>query len=266
MGRAHGDLVVELQRRLETRTDPKTKAWWESYLKRTIPFRGVKMADIRAALHGWLSDEAIQTGLSREEQKSLAISLMRETYAEDKLAGILYLQEVLLPEGAVDCGEDLARFAALFQQGSIHDWNTCDWFCVKVLGPLAQREGEPCAQAISQWRTANNLWQRRASGVAFVNLAKKGDRNFAGFTDMLLETCAATVRHPERFAQTGTGWVLRELSLAEPERVTEFVEEYIHCFSREALRSAVAKLPGESQARLKQVHKERGESSRGETR
>lgn len=266
MGSAHRDLVVELQRRLEARADPKTKAWWESYLKHSIPFRGVKMADIRAVLHGWLSDEAIQTGLSREEQKNLAISLMHEKHAEDKLAGILYLQEVLLPEGAVDCGEDLARFAGLFEQGAIHDWNTCDWFCVKVLGPLAQREGKPCAQAISQWRTTDNLWQRRASGVAFVNLAKKGDEFFPGFTDMLLETCAATVRHPERFAQTGTGWVLRELSLAEPERVTDFVEEYVRYFSREALRSAVATLPGESQARLKQMHKECVESSRGETR
>jgi 3-methyladenine DNA glycosylase AlkD len=182
---------------------------------------------------------------------------MQERYAEDKLAGILYLGEVLLPEGALDWPEDVPRFAAVFQDGHIYDWNTCDWFCVKVLGPLVRREGELCARAIAGWRTAENLWQRRASGVAFVNLAKDGDENFPGFTNMLLEICAATAEHPERFAQTGTGWVLRELSLAEPEQVTGFVETHIRLFSSEALQKAVAKLDAETRARLKQMHRER---------
>ena len=39
---------------------------------------------------------------------------------------------------------------------------------------------------------------------------------------------------PERFAQTGTGWVLRELSLAAPERVIGFVEEHRSLFARGA--------------------------------
>ncbi len=249
--------IATLQQRLESRANPKTKAWWESYLRQAIPFRGVKMADIRTALHAWLEDEAIQTELPAENRKDLALSLIRETYAEDKLAGILLLQEVLLPAGAIDWQRDLPRFAALFQDGSIYEWNTCDWFCVRVLGPLAQHEGEPCARAIAAWRTADNLWQRRAAGVAFVNLAPKGDHNFPGFIGMVLETCAATIQSPERFAQTGTGWVLRELSHAAPEQVSAFIEAHLHYFSREALRYATAKLPPHTKARLTQVHRER---------
>jgi 3-methyladenine DNA glycosylase AlkD len=258
--------IAKLQQRLDEKATPKTKTWWESYLKNVIPYRGVKMADIRAALHGWLSDEAVhpmsgepsRVGLlPSQAQKDLAFSLMQERYAEDKLAGILYAGEVLLPEGALDWPEDVPRFAALFQDGHIYDWNTCDWFCVKVLGPLVQRYGEPCARAIAGWRTAESLWQRRASGVAFVNLAKDGDKNFPGFTNMLLEICAATVEHPERFAQTGTGWVLRELSPAEPGQVTGFIEAYLHRFSREGLHRAVDKLDTETQTRLKQMHRQR---------
>lgn len=257
--------IARLQERLDGKADPQRKAWWESYLKDAIPFRGVKMADIRTALHGWLRDEAFQTEsgeagridlLPLNAQKDLAFSLLQERYAEDKVAGILYLGEVLLPAGALHWQEDVPRTAALFQEGYIYEWNTCDWQCVKVLGPLVQREGEPCARAISEWRTAENLWQRRASGVAFVNLAKNGDENFPGFTDMLLETCAITVQHPERFAQTGTGWVLRELSLAEPEQVVTFVETHLHCFSSEALQKAVANLTAETQARLRETHRE----------
>jgi 3-methyladenine DNA glycosylase AlkD len=243
--------IGRLQTRLEEKANPKTKAWWERYLRNVIQFRGVKMAQIRAALHAWIDDEGIDEEFSRSDQKELALSLLREEYAEDKLAGILYLQEVLLPDNAIDWRTDLPRFARLFQDGYIYDWNTCDWFCVKVLGPLAEREGEECARSIAEWRTAENLWQRRASGVAFVNLAKDGDANFSGFTDMLLKVCSATVQHQERFAQTGTGWVLRELSLVEPERVVAFVEDHIDCFSSEGLRYATEKMESEIQGHLR---------------
>jgi 3-methyladenine DNA glycosylase AlkD len=251
------ELVAKLQQGIESKADPETQAWWETYLKQTIPFRGTRMADIRASLHAWFEQEAIGESLPVDSQKELALSLMRERYAEDKLSGILFLQEILLPAGGISWREDLPRFAALFHDGHIDEWNTCDWFCVKVLGPLAQREGEQCARAISAWRDAENLWQRRASGVAFVNLAKQSDECFPGFTDMLLETCGATVRHPERFAQTGTGWVLRELSLAEPERVASFVKTNLHHFSSEALRTATAKLSADTQARLRIMYKAR---------
>lgn len=128
-----------------------------------------------------------------------------------------------------------------------------DWFCVRVLGPPVQQQGEGCAHAIAEWWHAENLWQRRASGVAFVNLASIGEANFNGFADMLLEICAATVQCKERFAQTGTGWVLRELSLAEPERVANFVETHRDDLSGEALRSATEKMPVQLKKRLIQT-------------
>jgi 3-methyladenine DNA glycosylase AlkD len=243
-------LVRELQTRLQGKAVVETKDWWEQYLKYAIRFRGVKMADVRAVLHSWHVDQGIGGTLSLTEQKDLALALFREEHAEDKLAGILFLQEILLPTGGIVWQDDLSRFASLFAEGWIHDWNICDWFCVKVLGPLAQLEGEACARAIADWKTAENLWQRRAAGVAFVNLAQRGDENFAGFTDLLLDISAATVKHPERFSQTGTGWVLRELSLAEPARVERFVARYLCDFSNEGLRYATAKLAAESKRRL----------------
>lgn len=248
------DAITTLQQELDRRATLQTKAWWESYLRHAIPFRGVKMGDIRAALHEWLASQGLTAQTAADELMELALALLRKTYAEDKLAGILLLQEVLLPAGTIAWRRDLPRLAALFQEGAIADWSTCDWFCVRVLGPLAEREGADCARAIAAWRDAETLWQRRAAGVAFVNLAGRGEANFPGFTDMLLAVCAATVQSPERFAQTGTGWVLRELSAAEPARVAEFVEASIERFSREAIRSATQKLTEDVRVRLLDRH------------
>ena len=244
--------VTTIQQRLQMRATLKTRQWWESYLKGAIGFRGTKMADIRVVMHDWHNEAG--AGWRPQQLRNLAIELIRQDLTEDKLAGILLIQEILIPGGVIPWKTELKRWAGLFDHGFIHDWNTCDWFCVRVLGPLAAAEGEECARRIADWSRARNLWRRRAAGVGFVNLAPHGDDNFAGFTSMLLEVCEDTVRHADRFAQTGTGWVLRELSHAEPARVAGFVQAHLDMMSREAVRMSVAKLSDADRNRLLVAH------------
>ena len=208
-------LIDRLQLRLNALATAATREWWTKYLRGAASFRGVKMGDVRKAVHAWFEEEQLAEHLSVGRQKDLALMLLEEDYTEDKLAGTLFLQEILLPAGALDCRSDLSRFARLFDEGYIRDWNVCDWFCVKVLGPLVEQQGGACARAISEWREANSVWRRRASVVAFVNLASKGDRNFPGFTEMVLDNCSHLLGSQERFVQTGVGWVLRELGRSQ---------------------------------------------------
>jgi 3-methyladenine DNA glycosylase AlkD len=123
-----------------------------------------------------------------------------------------------------------------------------------VLGPLVEQQGEACARAISGWREPNSVWQRRASVVSFANLAREGDQNFSGFTEMVLDNCSHLLGSQERFAQTGVGWVLRELSRSDQGRVIVFVEANVDRFSREALKNASKYLPPEVAERLHGAH------------
>src|SRR5215207_8611685 len=251
-------LIEGLQLRLNAHAKTATREWWTKYLRGAASFRGVKMADVRKAVHAWFKEERLGDQLSVRQQKDLALTLLEEDYAEEKLAGVLFLQEILLQAGALDWHSDLPRFARLFEEGYIRDWSICDWFCVKVLGPLVEQQGEPCARAISEWRGAQSVWQRRASVVAFANLARKGDQNFAGFTEMMLNDCSQLLESQERFAQTGVGWVLRELSRSDQSRVIGFVEANLDRFSREALKNAIKYLPPEVKERLLQDHLQSG--------
>jgi 3-methyladenine DNA glycosylase AlkD len=247
-------LIDGLKSRLDARAMAATREWWAKYLKGDASFRGVRMGDVRIAMHAWCEEERLGEYLSVGQQKDLALMLIEEDHVEDKLAGVLFLQEILLPAGALDWRSDLPRFARLFDRGYIRDWNICDWFCVKVLGPLVERQGEACARAISEWREANSVWRRRASVVAFANLAKKGDRNFPGFTEMVLDNCTHLLESQERFAQTGVGWILRELSRWDDGLVSGFVEANLHRFSREALKNATKYLPPKVAEHLRQAH------------
>jgi len=212
------------------------------------------MLDIQSIVHKWYFEFRLDSTLSVDEQKQLALDLFREKYTEDKIAGMVFLQEILLPSAAIEWESDLPRFELLFIEGYISDWNVCDWFCIKVLGPLIERQGKDCAQAISGWCKSDNLLQQRASGVAFVNLANKGDGNFAGFMDMMFGICSETIKFDEQFSQTGTGWLLHEMSYADDGEVYDFIESNLCSFSREGLNKATENMSDEAKNRLKNAY------------
>lgn len=249
------DLLRDLQGRIQDHSSDARRGWWHRYLRGSAVFRGTAMADVRAALHAWVGDHGLSAS-EPDQQVNLALALLRETPTEDKLAGVLFFQEILLPAGRPDFRELLPAFAALFEEHHLADWNAVDWFCVKVLGPLVERDGEPCARAVAAWREGATLWQRRASAVAFVNLVGRGEV-VPGLHAMVLESCRTLVSDPERFSQTGAGWVLREMSRAAPERVEGFLLEHGPRMSAEALKSATKKLPEATRTHLVQLHRTR---------
>ncbi|YAF95813.1 MAG: DNA alkylation repair protein [Nodularia sp. CChRGM 3473] len=90
----HKKLITFLQESLENKATQKTKMWWEKYMKGVISFRGVGIPEIRDLIATWLNEYSIKD-LSKENQLELALAFFQEPIAEDKLAGILYLQYYL---------------------------------------------------------------------------------------------------------------------------------------------------------------------------
>lgn len=227
----HDELIGLLQQGLDQAASQKTKDWWEKYLRETIRFRGVGIPEIRKLLAVWREETGIASW-DKADQLDLALRLFAEPMAEDKLSGILFLQEYLYDQFAWELL--LERYAALYRQNLIFDWNTCDWFCVRVLGPTIKTHGEPCAQAITAWRHADRLWQARSSVVAFVPISSEQQ-----YDAIILESCAVLIRREERFAKTGVGWILREISRRDAGVVRAFVDQHLGYFSLEALRNAL---------------------------
>jgi 3-methyladenine DNA glycosylase AlkD len=246
----HTSCRTILQQSLAAHANPKSKAWWERYVKGSAPFLGVKMAAIRSIVHQWHEDH-VGGDLDLNRQLDLALALFEGEYTEEKLAGTLFLQEILLPADAIQCARDLDRFAELFSEGRIHDWNVCDWFCVKVLGPLIEQEGFPCAERIAIWRDAANLWQARASLVAFVPVADVVD-----CYPLIERSCQVVIQRPERFAKTAVGWILREISKHDTHFVRRVLDEQIQHFTSESLKNAVKYLSAKERKAYRRMLKE----------
>ncbi|HQN29096.1 MAG TPA: DNA alkylation repair protein [Mesotoga sp.] len=224
-------------------SNPKTAGWWENYVKHDTKFRGVGIPVIREELKKWYITANI-SGLSLDYQLDLALSFFEEEYSEDKLAGILFLQLYLYDK--FDYKTLLSRFVQLFEKGLIYDWNICDWFCVRVLGPMIVKNGMDCAVDISKWNCAENVWLARCSVVAFANIAKDGS-----YTDILIESMRKLILREERFAKTAVGWILREISRNDKATVSDFVRDHFAHFSKESLENSIKYFTNEEKKLLR---------------
>jgi 3-methyladenine DNA glycosylase AlkD len=231
-----------LDARLGAATTARSLEFWTTLMKGEAVFRGVPMAGIRQACRGvW--DEQDLGSWPTEDLLGLAHHWFARPASEDKLAAVLMLAELMPGRLTLAHVDGLAHPLAT---GDVADWNVTDWYATKSLHRFLRDAAdiESRATAIATWAQADRLWHRRAGVVAFVGLAPQADQLFDGFVEVVLDACAANLARPERFAQTGPGWVLRELSRAVPERVRAFVEAHPE-MSPEARRMATARLrPG----------------------
>lgn len=247
------DPVADLKVRLGREATGQARAFWTRYLKGGGHFHGVPMAKVRTCVRTWWAEHGLDVHPA-SVGKRVAIALIEQPMVEEKLAGILVLQDLL---GSHLRATDLPAFARLFAAGHLAEWNVVDWFIMKVLVTLLDRpQGRrDVVRAIAQWRTGETVWQRRAACLAFVKLAPQGDAAVAGLTDNVIAICSNVVWSVERHDQTAVGCVLRELARAEPERVEAFVRRHALLMSKECVRHAVAKFPAARRAELLAHHK-----------
>ena len=94
------------------------------------------------------------------------------------------------------------------------------------------------AERIAGWRTADDLWQRRAAIVPFRVVARD-----ESYHPLIETTVAALVGERARFIQTGIGWVVSDMSKAHPGVAAALVERHFDDLSAEVIRRHTRYLP-----------------------
>lgn len=232
--RTHRDNVAALDSNIRAALvglgDQNTKKSLERYFRGVVVFHGVK-TPILNSFYRELASRIRE--LSTPDCLRLAKTLLKSPYAEEKGIAIRILHTFRTELGV----DFLSQFEPEFR-AHVYDWGTADTLSGKVFRHLIERGDKSATRQIVSWRNDSSLWMQRMAAVSFVWLARHGQ-----VTEEVLRVCKRTVKNPERFTQLGTGWVLRELWLAEPKRVETFITEHYHYFSREGLRYAIEKMP-----------------------
>lgn len=228
-------VAKQLQTRLTQLGNAQKKAWWENYIKHNTHFLGVGLPQVERELKHWYQDTDIALH-SPTQQLEIALYLLAQRYAEEKLAGVLLLQKHLCDKLAWQTL--LNKFALLWRKQLIYDWSICDWFCLRVLRQLLDRHGMPCAAQIAAQHTAPYLWQARASLVPFVGRTQHQD-----YRPLIMSACDTLIKRPERFAKTAVGWVLREFSKTTLPLVQNFLRDNNTYLTREVINNALKYYP-----------------------
>jgi 3-methyladenine DNA glycosylase AlkD len=230
-----------LRAALAERSDPAVQQHWQRYLKGEAEFIGVPMAGVRATVTQFWRDGL--AGVNGEQQRRIFAAWAAQPYTEERLAAVLLIAE-RLADDLVD--DDLAMLAQPLSSGTFADWNIVDWYSTKALAKFVAGgdRNRRCSDVLA-WANSDQLWQRRAAVVSFVPHAQQPRDFLPDLPEQLLPACDGNIQaSTERFAHTGVGWLLREMSTAEPDLVADYVASHPE-LSAEARRMATAKLrPG----------------------
>ena len=242
-------VIGDLQKRLDAVADAARKEWFEAYLKHVIGYRGVPMPEVVRTVSAWRKECGLN-GLAKADQLDLAVSLIGCALAEDKFAGMVYIQKYLVRHVSADWILEAAE--DLFARGAFCNWATSDGFSMRVLGPMIRRDGSGVAGRIAGWRTASDLWQRRGSIVPFRAVVDD-----PSYHPLIAQVIAALVKERERFIQTGIGWVVSDMAKVHPDTAVALVERHLDDLSVEVIRRHTRHVPDHERFREMKRNRER---------
>ena len=113
------------------------------------------------------------------------------------------------------------------------DWASTDTLCGEVIGPLLVLRPELVPQ-LRPWRTSRDLYVRRASAVALLKLAGRGEA-----LDDAYDAALALGGEPHHLLQKAAGWLLREAGKADMPRLERFLRAHGAPLSRTTVSYAI---------------------------
>lgn len=201
-------LADEIRAGLAALADPGRAPAQQAYMKSAMPYRGVRLPDVRRVVRGALRPHA---PLSRPDVEELVAALWDDAaYREDRYAA---LEALTLAKHRVHRDTDMAPLVRrLIVEGAW--WDITDGLS-GVVGELLRF---PDAKAtILAWADDDNLWLRRAAIIAQLHLRADVD------TDMLTYAIDRNAADKEFFIRKAIGWALRDYAYHDPDWVRRFV-------------------------------------------
>jgi 3-methyladenine DNA glycosylase AlkD len=139
--------------------------------------------------------------------------------------------------------KDLPRIRSMISESA--GWAHVDWLSTDLVGSIYSAD-LGIEDSLRKWAKDGDFWVRRASMLALLREATKGNR--AAF-DLFSELAAQMTPEKEFFIRKAIGWILREVSKKNPDWTFEFLKQN-SSVARLTYREAIKYLPDELIAKL----------------
>jgi 3-methyladenine DNA glycosylase AlkD len=234
--RSTASLAASLEQALRAAANPDRAEHERRYLKSSLVHLGASVPAIRAAAAALAR---AQPDLPREAVLALVDALWTRGIHECRAAAVELLE---LHVGRLEA-RDLGAVARLLREA--RTWALVDNLAASVAGPLVERFPR-LGRTLDRWARDDDFWIRRAALLAELVPLREGRGDFARFgrhADAMLE-------EREFFVRKAIGWVLRDASRADPERVSRWLLPRAARASGLTLREAVKHLPAARRAEI----------------
>lgn len=225
-------LVEEVRRRLAAAADPANAAAMQKYMKSSMPFRGLRAADVRRVCKQVYDAHplpSVESWRSAVRELWDAAAYREERYAAIHLTGHRLYRAYQHPSAL-----DLYRH--LIVSGAW--WDYVDQVASQRVGPILRAFSTEVTPVIRSWAVDDDLWLRRTAIIC--QLGSKDGTDLSLLTFALERNLEDSLHGSDFFIRKGIGWALRQYAYTDPEWVRGFVAEHEDRLSglskREALK------------------------------
>ncbi|HEB01867.1 MAG TPA: DNA alkylation repair protein [Nitrospirae bacterium] len=225
------EALKSFRKSLRAAHDPERARQEKRYLKSPFKFFGVKVPQLRLFAKNF---KRANPGISREQVFDLASALWESEYHQEKSLAIMVLEQYpqYLDSEAIPSIEHMI--------GGCNGWDHADWISINLMGRILEKD--PVAiRHLVRWSGAWSLWQRRASMTAQIRLFRTG----GGDRDLFFKIARGMVREKEFFIRKAIGWVVREISKANPDAARDFLIVIREKASGLTIREGAKRLPAQ---------------------
>jgi len=218
---------------LREESDPRVAAQGRTYFKPhdRVRFFGVPHPRVRGIVKELHAE--VDGSWSASEAIAFCEIMLRRPEIEAKTLGCVFLGRYRdgFPRGL------FGRARRWLARGDCDNWAAVDTLCPEVITPLVAAHPDMVPR-LRAWVRSPNLWVRRASAVALVPLARRGERLDAAYA-----TARQLLRDGEDLIHKATGWLLREAGRTDPGRLEAFLLRHGPAVPRTTLRYAIERMP-----------------------
>jgi 3-methyladenine DNA glycosylase AlkD len=201
MATVREDVADAIRRELAKEGNPGRAKGQQTYMKSTMPFRGISAPQLKATLRPLLLDPANR--LTRHDEWEATVRSLWDTaqFREERYAALAISRQRLYRHWARDRAT-MPLYRYLTESGAW--WDYVDEIAAHLVGPVLTAHPETESDRMRSWAISGNMWVRRASILSQLLSKKETDRQ------LLLDCITANLSDPDFFIRKAIGWSLRQ--------------------------------------------------------
>lgn len=235
-------------------TTPSPKQLVEQAIRQLKAAANVRVAK-QAKFYFKPDEEVWVFGVDTPTQRKIAGELYQRVRSEWAIEDALAFCDILIKQREMEAKNIgiflLARYRKSFGKNLLRNmekwladdhcanWAATDALCGEALGPLVRQHPALIAK-LKTWTGKRNMWLRRASAVAMILCARRGEQ-----LDDVYAIAESLFKYPEDLIHKATGWLLREAGKPDPKRLETFLLEHGPKIPRTTLRYSIERFPPE---------------------